>query len=61
MYLSKKIIYDNDESINPTYNPKKHFNIVRNTCIRADKRYNSEVSKEIFLVQPHDNDLYIQN
>ena len=48
-------------SINPSRKAVPNVNLARNTCIRADLNYNYELSKEIFLIEPHYNDLYVQN
>lgn len=37
------------------------LNMCRNTCIRGDKKYDYETSTEFYLLEPHDNDLYVQN
>ncbi|MGM9969629.1 MAG: hypothetical protein ACI35S_04440 [Anaeroplasma sp.] len=48
-------------SKNPIFKTEKKLNMIRNTCIRADMDYMNETSKEIFLAEPHSNDLYVQN
>ena len=59
--MRKKVIECGPYSINPTFIEERRINIVRNTCIRADKNYSYEFSKELFLIEPHYNDLYVQN
>lgn len=50
-------------SKNPTFDVRKGFNKLFNTCVRADKitKYDKEISKEIYVVNPQNNDLYEQN
>lgn len=60
--MKKRNLIEKDPySINPTFIEERRLNMVRNTCIRADKRYHYEFSKELFLIEPHYSDLYIQN
>lgn len=60
--MKKRYLFEKDPySINPTFDAERRLNNVRNTCVRADKSYHYEYSKELFLIEPHYSDLYIQN
>lgn len=39
----------------------RRFNQIRNNIIKGSKKYDYEYSKEFYLIEPHDNDLYVQN
>lgn len=39
----------------------KQINLVRNQFAKGSKIYNYEMASDFYLVQPHDNDLYVQN
>lgn len=39
----------------------RRLNIVRNNIVKGNMKYNFEYSKEFYLIEPHINDLYIQN
>ncbi len=52
---------ESHEQTNEELEELRRFNKIRNNVIKGSKRYNYEYSKEFYLLEPLDNDLYVQN
>lgn len=53
---------ENDKKFQiPKFDEYEKFKIIQNNIVKGSKNYNYEFSTEFYLLEPHDNDLYVQN
>ena len=45
----------------PQFYEYEKFKLIQNDIVKGSKNYNYEFSAEFYLLEPHDNDLYVQN